>query len=290
MDSQAPETVPQFSRRTVLAAIDFIVSCNTHASLTRYLQGLGQEVEAAVRVEPASKATRLTDLIRFVDRAPAWFKVEGKSVSQTLVEDAVSLLPPPFERPTWFTPEEVEEQIKREAQTPQGAFRRALQLDGFLVTDGALRRELPIDVGLPGVQSEIDRLLAKHGFSTPKGHLDQALDGHARGNWAAANSQIRAFFDALLDQIAEKLDASVTGLPSGQARRGKLAALGFLSRDLNEWADNGTGFINGLVKRLHPQGAHPGLSDKEDSTFRLHVILLTARLLLTRFDAQVVVS
>ena len=63
--------------------------------------------------------------------------------------------------------------------------------------------------------------------------------------------------------------------------------MGFLSRHLNEWADNGTGFVNGLVKRLHPQGAHPGLSDEEDSTFRLHVILLTARMLITRFDAEV---
>jgi hypothetical protein len=287
VDSQTPETGPEFSRRTVLAAIDLLSSRHTHAGFTRYLQGLGQEVEAAVRTEPASKATRLTDLIRFVNRAPAWFKVEGKSLGQTLVDDAISLLPPPAERPSWLSPEEIEERIKREAETPEGVFRRVLQLDGFVVTDGVLRRELPIAVGLPAALTEVDRLLLKHGLNTPKGHLNQALDSHARGNWAAANSQIRAFFDALLDEIAEKLDASAASLPSGQGRRGKLAALGFLSRDLNEWADNGTGFINGLVKRLHPQGAHPGLSDEEDSTFRLHVILLTARLLATRFDVRV---
>ena len=287
MDSQTSETGPQFSRRTVLTAINLLGSRHTHAGLTRYLQGLGQEVEAAVRPEPASKATRITDLIRFVDRAPPWFMVEGKQLHETLVENAISLLPPPRDRPEWLTPEQVEEEIKAEAQTPEGAFRRALQLDGFLVTDGVLRRELPVDLGLPAAQSEVDRLLLKHSLDTPKGHLKQALDGHARGNWAAANSQIRAFFDALLDDIAGKLDASAATLPSGQPRRAKLAAIGFLSRDLNEWADNGTGFMNGLVKRLHPQGAHPGLSDEEDSTFRLHFILLTARLLLTRFDAQV---
>jgi hypothetical protein len=56
------------------------------------------------------------------------------------------------------------------------------------------------------------------------------------------------------------------------------------SRELNEWDDNGLGFINGLMKRLHPKGSHPGLPDEEDSTFRLHIVLLTARLLLTRFD------
>jgi hypothetical protein len=45
--------------------------------------------------------------------------------------------------------------------------------------------------------------------------------------------------------------------------------------------------MNGLANRLHPKGSHPGLSDNEDSTFRLHVVLLTARLLLTRFDTWV---
>jgi hypothetical protein len=129
VDSQTPETGPQFSRRTVLAAIDLLGSRHTHSGLTRYLQGLGQEVEAAVRPEPASKVTRLTDLIRFVDHAPPWFKVEGKSLGQTLVENAISLLPPPAKRPAWLTPKQVEEEIKAEAQTPEGAFRRALQLD-----------------------------------------------------------------------------------------------------------------------------------------------------------------
>jgi integrase len=52
----------------------------------------------------------------------------------------------------------------------------------------------------------------------------------------------------------------------------------------------GGGFVNGLAKRLHPQGSHPGLSDQEDSTFRLHTVLLTARLLLERFDVTTTVG
>jgi hypothetical protein len=135
-------------------------------------------------------------------------------------------------------------------------------------------------------EDEITRLLKKHDLTTPKGHLDQALDAHGRGDWAAANGQIRTFLDALLDEIAAKLDPSSGNLASGQPRRAKIAALGFLSRDLNEWDDKGTGFLNGLVKRLHPQGAHPGLSDEKDSAFRLHIVLLTARLFLTRFDTR----
>jgi hypothetical protein len=167
-------------------------------------------------------------------------------------------------------------------------FRRALRHGGIYISSfEGMRRVLPADVRLPNAEDEITKLLEKHRFFIALGHMKQALDAHGRGNWAAANSQIRAFFDALLDEIAERLDPSAAALGSGQGRRTKLAAAGFLSRDLNEWDDNGLGFVNGLVKRLHPQGAHPGLSDEEDSTFRLHVVMPTVRLLLTRFDARV---
>jgi hypothetical protein len=60
----------------------------------------------------------------------------------------------------------------------------------------------------------------------------------------------------------------------------------FLSRDLNEWSDDGKNFINGVFKRLHPQGSHPGLSDEEDYTFRLHLVLLIPRLLLRRLNTS----
>ena len=163
-------------------------------------------------------------------------------------------------------------------------FRRVLQKDGFVVADRSLRPALPTDIGLPSIGSELMQLLERHGFSTAKGHLEQAFDADARGNWASANGQLRSFFDALLDKIAEKLDPSVHAIGSGQPRRAKLASLRFLSISLNEWDNGGTGFINGLVRRLHPQGAHPGLSDEDDSTFRLHFVLITAALLLRRYD------
>jgi hypothetical protein len=130
---------------------------------------------------------------------------------------------------------------------------RALELNGFKASGGELRRALPVDVGLPMAQSEVDRLLEKHRFATAKGHLKEALDAHGRGSWAAANSQIRTFLDALLDEIAVKLDPTAATAGSGQPRRTKLAAQGFLSRELNEWDDNGLGFMNGLAKRLHPK-------------------------------------
>jgi hypothetical protein len=88
-----------------------------------------------------------------------------------------------------------------------------------------------------------------------------------------------------MDEMAIKLDPSTARLPTSHARREKLATLGVLSPELNEWDCNGTGYFNGLMRRLHPQGSHPGLSDADDSTFRLHTILIATRLLLIRFDA-----
>jgi hypothetical protein len=74
--------------------------------------------------------------------------------------------------------------------------------------------------------------------------------------------------------------------PSGNDRRiwlGKLKPP-FLSREHNEWVGNGTGFLEGSLRRLHSAGSHPGLSDQEDSTFRLQLVFLVGRLLLRRLS------
>ena len=78
------------------------------------------------------------------------------------------------------------------------------------------------------------------------------------------------------------------GQNQGEARREALAKLQqpFLIVDLNEWGNQGKNLVNGVFKRLHPQGAHPGLSDDEDSTFRLHMVILLGRLFLRRLDAR----
>jgi len=95
-------------------------------------------------------------------------------------------------------------------------FRRALQQDGFVVTAGSLRRILPADMELPTTESELMRLLDCHNFGTAKGHLEQAMENHARGNWAAANDQLRTFFDFLLDAMAERPDATAANLSRGK--------------------------------------------------------------------------
>jgi hypothetical protein len=264
----------QFSRRCVIAAIDVLEGAWYHKDFTAFLMELGPAIYTHIRQDPVSLTNRMSDLKRFIDLNPGQ-SIDGEPLEVVIVNRAVSNLPPEPEyewsRPARHTP-------------AMGIFIRALELDGYTVSGGQLRRNLPADLGLPATESELMRLLGAHGFGMAKGHLDQAMDAHARGNWAGANGQIRTFLDALIDSIAERVDPAAASLPTGQPRRAKLAASGFLSVALNEWGDDGKGYLNGLIKRLHPQGPHPGLSDEDDSSFRLHTVLLFANLLMRRFD------
>ncbi len=168
-------------------------------------------------------------------------------------------------------------------------FLRVLERAGYDLDENRnIRRILPEVIDLPAADDEVHTLLNRYHLATPFGHLDQAIDSHTRSHWAAANSQIRSFLESLLDEIAYMLVPNVPrGQTQGEARREALANLQppFLSVSLFEWGNQGKNLLNGVFKRLHPQGAHPGLSDEEDSTFRLHLVLLLGRLFLRRLDS-----
>jgi len=225
----------RFSRRTVLAAID-VFECLKHADFDRYIRDLGAEFARSVTGPGVSLRQRLNSVVDLVDDDPGRL-IDGRLLSEALVEKAASLFPP-APRQKWKTQGHLTPRME--------AFRRMLDLDGFAVSDQAIRRSLPADIGLPDAQDVITQLLSKHRFTTARGHLDQALDAHGRGDWAAANSQIRTFLEASLDEIAVRIDPSAGALKNGNPRCTKLAASDFLSRDLHEWEDNGQGFINGL--------------------------------------------
>jgi hypothetical protein len=266
MNNTFQTSTRQFSRQTVIAAIELIEHViNAHADLTRFLLKLSAEL--ARYCNDGSLRDRFNHLIKFLDDQPDFQLEDGTRLTETLVEKGVSL-------------------FSTSDEARGGRFLRSLEADGFTITEDGLRRQLPRVVNLAETRDEIFRLLDRHGFNVPKGHLDQAFEAHTNANWTSANSQIRSFFEGLLDDFAERLDPTAASLPSGQQRRIKLAAIGFLDRSLNEWDDNGLEYLNGLMRRLHPQGSHPGLSDQEDSTFRLNTVLLFARLLLARFDAR----
>jgi hypothetical protein len=210
---------------------------------------------------------RCRNLFRYVRDNPE-SRFDGRPIADLVVEEAARHTTPDYQSDLSFV--------------------RALERAGYLIEDRQLRRTLPQAIDLPAADDEVHALLTKYNFTTPLGHLDQAITAHGRGDWAASNGQIRSSLESLLDEIAYLIIPTAPRGPNqGEARRESLANCQppFLSTDLNEWGNQGKNLVNGAFKRLHPQGAHPGLSDEEDSTFRLHLVLLLSRLFLRRLDA-----
>lgn len=265
----------QFSRRTILAAVDSIIG-RTHAEIDRFSLEYG--LEGAVR--GFSKAEKANALGRYLLANLDALTDDGENLADAvvmaLVEDAIraSFVGYPRE----FSLEEFDKRFSK--------LDRGLARDGFTVENGALQRALPAEIDLPRADDEVHALLDRYGFGVSRGHLDQGIAAHARGNWAAANAQFRPFVESLLDSIAEHLANGVPLPPAGNQRRQWLAnrVPPFFLAELNEWTGQGQGFLEGFFRRLHPAGVHPGLSNEEDSTFRLHLVLLVSRLLLRRLN------
>lgn len=155
----------------------------------------------------------------------------------------------------------------------QLAFERGLARDSSVIVWSewdrvpSLRSALPDEADLPASDDELRTLLRHFQFSVPMSHLEQAIEAHTRGDWAAANAQLRTFLESLFDNIAMFIDKDrATALATSENRRAMLAepAIGFLAPDRGEWTADGKNYINGLFKMLHTHGSHPGLTVATD--------------------------
>lgn len=267
--------MPQFSRITIIEAVELLESL-THAELDSFL--LKYKLERIAPQELRPKTAKLNAVIKYLIDNPDEKGPLGANLTFEIIEDKLSSTYPL----NLFAPRLVREHLPKLANS--------LKRDGYVITDeGGLKSMLPESIKLVEKENELNSLLDKFGFTTTKGHIDQAISAHARGDWASANAQLRSFMESLFDSICGKLVNKTTLPPPGYQRRELLAKLNppFLLPALNEWeiGDKG-GFLQGLWKRLHPQGSHPGLSDEEDSTFRLHLMILTASYYLKRLDSR----
>jgi hypothetical protein len=262
----------QFSRRTIAAAADYMAEW-FHTEINRFVleHGLEETIEAG------SRADRAIAMARHLIRNPDALNEDGNNLSDAVVTDlilrAASRCYAGY--PASFDLENFEFRF--------AGIRRGLERDGFMIDDGTLRPMLPQAIDLPAADSEVHVLLDRYAFAISRGHLDQGISAHARGEWAGANAQFRVFIESLFDAIAARLANGIVAPTGGQSRIWLANRTpSFFVANLNEWTGNGQGFIEGFIRRLHPEGAHPGLSDEEDSTFRLHLVLLVGRLLLRR--------
>lgn len=264
-----------FSRATIVAAVEFLGEILTQAKFDQLVVRLGLDNE--IPLGPAKSVTAKSTVLARIVNQRASQVVSTLNGPMTLAEAAVR--------------EAVGATVAQYAKTEQERFLRGMALDGYVVSwdedarTPLLRAALPGDVDLPAADDEVHQLLKQFDFQVPLGHLNQAIDAHTRGDWAAANSQIRTFLEGLLSDIASHIDPQkAVELPSNENRRAWLAERGFLSVGRNEWTGDGKNYLNGLFKMLHTDGSHPGLSDEDHSTFRLHLALITGRVLLRRLS------
>jgi len=260
-----------FSRPTLIAAVE-VLEGHTQARFNQLVLRLGieSEIDSDTAVSVAKKVGILGRIV--VQRSETLLDtLDGTmTLGEAVVREAIQLAAPGSTHPLHV------------------ALARSLARDAYVVTFDdnrapILRAALPDEIHLPETDDEVHQLLKSLQFSTPLGHLDQATEAHTRGDWAACNSQLRTFLESLFDEIARHLrpnDASQA--PTSENKRALLANIKFFAVDRNEWTQDGKNYVNGLFKMLHTQGAHPGLSDEDHSTFRLHVVLVTARTFLRR--------
>ena len=264
----------QFTRRTVLAAVDMLQAWKSHARVDRFALEHGLE-DIVVGGGLAAKGLALS---RYLVQNREAQNEDGENLTDVIVGHFVQEA---IENATYGSPRTFHYgSFQRHCE----ALNRGLERDGFTIEGGQLRRALPVVLDLPAADDEVHVLLDRYAFAISRGHLDQGIAAHARGDWAAANAQFRPFIESLFDSIAEHLAAGAALPSAGHQRRIWLANLNppFFSPALNEWDGQGHGFFEGFFRRLHPAGVHPGLSDDEDSTFRLHLVLLVSRHLLRR--------
>ena len=262
--------MPQFSRITIIEAIGLLESL-THADLDRFLLKYGLERIAHQELRP--KTAKLNAVIKYLIDNPDEKGPFGANLTFEIIEDELINISPNIYAPL----------VKKHFPKLLNSLKR----DGYVITDGGgLKRMLPENNKFAEEENELNSLLDKFGFITTKGHFDLAISAHTKGHWASANAQLRSFMESLFNSITDKLvSTKITTLQSLRFQKSCeiLAKLKppFLMPTLNE-----CGFLKGLWKRLHPQGSHPGLSNEEDSTFRLHLLILTASYYLKRLDGR----
>ncbi|KZK84937.1 hypothetical protein PsAD13_01471 [Pseudovibrio sp. Ad13] len=263
-----------FTRPTVIAAIELLEK-HTQAKFNQMILRL--RLEDDIPSETSLSVAKKCDLLgRLVVKQPdaCIDTLEGPmTLNEAVVREAIRLVPEFSEN------------------TLHISFLRGLARDGYVLhrecynSEPNLRAALPEQIKLPQTADEVHSLLKDFGFLTSLGHLNQAIDAHTRGDWAAANSQLRTFIESLFDHIAHNIRPKEAGeMSSSENRRALLAKVGFLASDRNEWHANGKSYIHGLFKMLHTDGSHPGLSDEDHCTFRLHVVIVTARTFLRRLS------
>ncbi|CAL2093936.1 conserved protein of unknown function [Tenacibaculum sp. 190524A02b] len=283
------------NKRTLLEITHNIENWTT-AELDRFALTFNIAIPDQINESPLSKAKKANIIFSVLDanniNGPFTDNIQIDSV-QYILEKYIRENPIPEQNPPNLWGEVLEE-------TPQDLNKlfiehnsrlvNSIKRDGFTIRNEQIVTLLPEELIESNTENELIRLLNHFGFNTAKGHLEQAIENHTIGNWAGANGQFRTYLESLMIEICNNLipARNCTNIGDAITWLSNSAILNpvLLHEHLNEVPKNGLNapYINGLWKRLHPTGSHPGLSDEEDCTFRYHTLIVFTRYLLSRME------
>src|SRR5258708_34553714 len=196
-----------FTRPTIVAANELLAEAiRTHTQINKTVLRLGleSEIPADTALGIEKKCDRLGRIV--LDRLSDTIEtLDGTlSLAEAFVREAVA-----------FAEED-------SSSTRQRDLLRGLARDGYVVAWAEwrqppnLRAALPEQIDLPATDDEVRGLMKLFGFSVPLRHMDLAIEAHTRGDWEAANAQLRTFLEGLFNDIARQIDpARANALQSG---------------------------------------------------------------------------
>lgn len=257
-----------FSRRTIIQLIK-ILDFSTHNKIDLFIFEFEIEND---KISSGSKPDREISIIKYLYENPELKGPNGANLTFEIIEYAIK----PYKDKRYGGFESL---IDRHPE-----FVNSLNRDGFELTDNGLKRTFPEVLPIVEQEDQLISLLNEYGFVTAKGHYEQAVAAHTRGDWAGANGQLRTFVEEFFNKTQEIVCPGEYA--SSNERKIALAKNGFFIQSYNEYLYNGKGFVEGFWKRLCPEGSHPGLSEQADSTFRLHLVILVVHYFLSRIASK----
>ncbi|MFW5971934.1 MAG: hypothetical protein ACOCRL_00450 [Bacillota bacterium] len=260
-----------FSNVTIVEAMKLLTK---HDEIDEILLKYGLQDISQRRTNTYSKQRRRNEIANYLINHPDLSGYYSDSLIYDIVEELVNK---EIEEGRYYFPEKTFNNSSN--------LYRALRNDGYCIRNNTVCRQTPEECDLVEKENFLEDILDTYDFTTSLGHLRQAKNAYTRGDWATTNSQIRTSVESLFNDIANFLDPNNASENSYQNRilLSNYEPPVFI-RDLNEWEDHGKGFFNGFWKRLCPEGPHPGLSDEEDSTFRLHLSYIVMSQLMLRVE------
>lgn len=181
-----------YSRRTVVEALKLLAEKKSYAAITE-VAFTHDLMEVATGGNVKENVRSLTNHLLSVQNQQEDMVNE---IVETLINEVLNFAKGHSE----YNPDE---EVPLEESHP--ALIRALRIDGFVVRDFKLVRQLPESITLSNHQNELFMLLEKHNFDISRGHLEQVIDAHAQGRWASSNGQLRSFMETLFNDMADRI-------------------------------------------------------------------------------------